>query len=265
MTLAIRNTIISILLFFSILLFAGFLVCSTVILRNLDLLSIPRIIKGITEVEYLRNILVLFFQLFSTILVSFLLHGFFKKTVSFEIFFFLLFMLSLSFESLRAFQLYLFLHNSPAYSIVTRAVYAARFFGTFMIFFSGLFASGFQYQRIDVIAGLALLVTFIFSTAIPVDTSVLEADLLYRLGSSRQIIMVFIILQGFAVLNFFFAGILKGDKEYFLLALGLFLTLLGKEIVLAFPASPLLVLGFVLFLSGAALFGYRTHEIYLWG
>ena len=71
----------------------------------------------------------------------------FRKTKSPEIFFFIIFLVSMSFDSLRAsFELIRILDLPPYYGVlITRAVYFGRFLGTLAVLAGGLFSLGAEY------------------------------------------------------------------------------------------------------------------------
>ncbi len=194
------------------------------------------------------------------------LQRFFRKTVSSEMFFFIFFVISLSFEAFRAGPLLLELSSQPSYygTVLTRVVEFSRFFGVFCLFISGLYATGIDYPKFEVVLGTALLVAFALAFSIPVDSSTFLPTLMYRIGGGDQILFVFLALELFAVLNFLLAAYLRRAKDYLILALGLTAAIVGEDLLLFVAWSPAAALGLVLLVAGTIVFGNRTHAIYLW-
>ncbi|MEW5818219.1 MAG: hypothetical protein AB1798_22875 [Spirochaetota bacterium] len=214
----------------------------------------------------LPNIAYAFFILLFSLITGFLLKTNFKKTSSAEIFFFTIFILSLSLESFRVGQVLLQLQNKSAYFgiLLTRIVYFGKIFGVLCLFSSGLFAAGIKYQKFGIIIGFDLLLSLSLASTIPVDFSILHSNFLYKIGNGRELVFAFIVIEIFSVLNYCWAAFTKNDPEYSLIALGLFFVILGRELLFFMPGPVLVCTGFIFLIGGTILFSNRTHYVYLW-
>ncbi|MDA3809486.1 MAG: hypothetical protein PF518_04050, partial [Spirochaetaceae bacterium] len=113
MTLSLRNTLIKVSLFISISLFLIYTV-SIIYLHTVDIFSIEKLISLLLlqnsfNSESINNSIFWTISTASIILIfsiitSFLLFHYFKKKISPEIFFFILFILCLSLQTIRLFQ-----------------------------------------------------------------------------------------------------------------------------------------------------------------
>jgi len=194
------------------------------------------------------------------------LQRFFRKTASSEMFFFVFFVISLSFEAFRAGPLLLELSSQPSYygTVLTRMVEFSRFFGVFCLFISGLYATGIDYPKFETVLGIALFVAFALAFSIPVDSSTFLPSLMYRIGGGNQILFVFLALELFSILNFLLAAYLRRAKDYLILALGLTAAIVGEDLLLFVSWTPAAAIGLALLVAGTIVFGNRTHAIYLW-
>jgi len=241
-----------------------------------SLLILHFLVPGLTPADffapdrpyvYLVQILVL---LAFCLIAGILLHISFRKTSSAEIFFFFLFLFLTSLEGTRLLILAVNLRELPFENAaaLSRLVYFCRYLGTLCLFTSGLFASGLQYQRMEAVLGICALVAFSLAVTLPLDTGGDLHELLFRNSLERQFSIGFLIIQLFAVGNYFYAGWLNNNRNYHVMALGMALVLTGRELLFrqsSGETGPLLALtGMLLLFLGTAVFGKRTHEVYLW-
>ena len=210
-------------------------------------------------------IFLLFLQLFSLLSVL-ILYGSFRKTASPEIFFFLLFLLAISMDGLRALPPALRFMRMPIYldQLVIRFLYLARFFGVFSLFTAGLFANGMQYQKLSIAFGIGLLAAFTLASLLPVaESALLDGGLPVYLHIS-DVMAVLLSLRALSILNFTVAWIRNNNRDYLWLSFASLLVLLGNEVMVR-TENPVLRIGAgMALISGTVLFARRTHEIYLW-
>ncbi len=197
---------------------------------------------------------------------SLLLRFFFRKTTSPEIFFFTIFILTLGVEVIRCVQIYILLNNFPVYPgvVLTRIVYFWRFFGIICLFFSGLFATGLQFQRFEIIFGIAGLLSLILTSTMPIDSTILNPDLLYRIGEPSILFFGILAIEILTILSFFLAAARNSSFEYFLTAVGLILVTAGKEMLFGLSGVITTLIGIIFLSIGTFLFSSRIHSVYLW-
>ena len=207
----------------------------------------------------------LFLQLFS-LGALFVLYSQFRKTASPEIFFFLLFLLSLGIEGIRGLPLALRIIHTPYYldHLVVRSIYMARLFAVFCLFAAGLFANGMQYQKLSIAFGIALLTAFTLASLLPVADGSLKPEETVELFVLGDVAIVLLTLKALSVVNFAAAWIRSSTREYLWLSLAALMVLIGNEGILLTRSLPLRLAGAVVLVTGTLLFARRTHEIYLW-
>jgi len=190
----------------------------------------------------------------------------FRKTKSPEIFFFIIFLVSMCFDSLKAlFVLFNTINVAPYYGVLlTRAVYFGRFLGTLAILVSGLFSLGAEYQRMEIYIGVAFLLAFTLSAAITVDMTQIDSINLYKMGHARELSLISVIFLFFGVFNYVLNAVQNSSKDHLLIAAGLTLVIAGRELLFYTNSAIYAAIAFILLVSGAILFGERTHAVHLW-
>ncbi|MBT3272306.1 MAG: hypothetical protein HN368_04060 [Spirochaetales bacterium] len=262
MTIKTRNNIILLGLTLIVILFAAFLISVFLIFQRVSIFS-TSVLQDIDLTAVLISLLSeLLFCLASVIIFYFS----FRKTTSPEIFFFIIFLIAMAFDALKSSQaLFTILNLSPYYGVLlTRTIYFGRFAGTLSILASGIFLHGAEYQRMEIYLGIVLLLSFALSAAIPIDITAVDNNLLFTVGNSRELGIISVLFLTFGVLNHVLYGIQNSNKDYGLMALGLTLVVIGREILFFKSGSIALITAFLLLIGGATLYGERTHEVRLW-
>jgi len=190
----------------------------------------------------------------------------FRKTRSPEIFFFIIFLISMCFNSLKApFVLLDAIGMAPYYGVLlTRAEYFGRFLGTLAILTSGLFPLGAEYQRMEIYFGVSFLLAFALSAAITVDMTEIGPVMLFEMGHSRELGIINVIFLFFGVFNYVLYAIQNSSRDHFLIAAGLALVIVGREMIYHSQHLVFSVIALVLLVAGTVLFGERTHSVHLW-
>ena len=197
---------------------------------------------------------------------SLILYFSFRKTASPEIFFFIAFVVSMSFDAFKAVQILIDISSVAPYfgGAATKVIYFGKFFGTLTVFAAGLFSTGVEYQKTEIILGIAFLLALSLALALPVDVTLLGGNLVHPIGGTRELTIISILFQCFAVLNFALAAVIHHDRNYLFMAAGIALVLIGRELLFYRSDSIALIAAFVLLIGGATLFSERTHEVHLW-
>jgi len=255
MTINTRNKTILSGLGLAVLLFCGFLVSVILILKQTS-----------AEINLLITLASLALELVFAIAAILILYFSFNKTKSPEIFFFIIFLLSMSFNSLKAsFVLVNILDFAPYYSgLLTRAVYFGRFFGTLAVLVSGLFCLGAEYQRIEIYLGVTFLLAFTLSAAITIDLTETEAHLLYRMGNNTELLIISALFLCFGVFNYILYAVQNSSKDHVLMAVGLALVIGGREVIFFSRNLIALIVAYIMLIGGAMLFGGRNRAVHLW-
>ena len=190
----------------------------------------------------------------------------FRKTASAEIFLFILFLVSMSFDSLKTLHIVFEVADVPPYygTIVTRVILFGRFFGVLCIFGCGLFSTGMHYERLEIVLASGVLLATALSATLPIDMTHLETNFIMPTAYSREIAFVTLVLYLLALGHFILAAVQSGNKNYLLICGGMGLTIIGREMLFYRSDGLSLIVAFVLLITGSTLFSERTHEMYLW-
>jgi hypothetical protein len=260
MTITTRNKIIISGLSIAAVLLALFLFTVTLLFQRLGGGGFA------AEANFTATLVSLLSELIFAIASVTILYFSFRKTTSAEIFFFIIFIVTMAFDSLKAgLALFTVMDFSPYYGVLlTRVVYFSRFLGTLAVLAAGLFAHGAEYQRMEIYLGVAFLLSLSLSAAIPVDFTVTDRNLLHVVGNSRELGIVSVLFLFFGVFNFVLYAFQNGSTDHALIGLGLALTVIGREMLFFMNGSIALVTAFILLIGGVTLFSERTHAVHLW-
>lgn len=190
----------------------------------------------------------------------------FRKTASAEVFLFILFIVSMSFDTLKTIHILLEVTVIPPYygTIVTRAICFGRFFGVLCIFGCGLFTTGMPYERLEIVLISGLLLAFALSATLPIDMTILERNFVMSTAYDREIAIVTTVLYAFALVHFVLAAVESGNKNYLLICAGMAMVIAGREILFYRSDGIALIVAFVFLIVGSTLFSERMHEVRLW-
>ncbi len=262
MTVVSRNTIITagIIINFFILGFSIFAFADTA--------GQAESLRAILDQDTLLNCITAGFLLVFSLVYGIVLRISFSKTLSAEMFFFSIFIITLSFEALRGIILYLSLKSAPfLFGIVaTKAVLFARFMRAYAIFGAGLSAYGTRNPKTGIFLGVGALLAFAFAAAVPVDATRRSFDLLFYTSAEKVMNIIILCSYFISLMTFVLAGYLKNMQEYSHMAIGLFITVMGTQMIILLPdLIPISGAGILLLTGGSIFFSKRTHDLYLWG
>ncbi len=190
----------------------------------------------------------------------------FRKTVSAEIFFFALWLATLSFESLKLVQLYLAVRGASdlALALVSKFYLCARILGYIVIFVSGLYASGMRNERHFSILAICAGIAIALVSSLPINTGIWERTLMFKVGYGRLIEGFTMAIIVITIIDYLIAVRVRGDKSYYLIALGIAAVMWGAHFA-SLDWSPLLSLtSLAVTSSGCVLYIWKLHTFYLW-
>ncbi len=203
--------------------------------------------------------LIFVFSIISTII---LFHYFKKKNFP-EIFFFVLFILSLSLQTIRLFQIPLLLLNiSPYFGvIITRLFYFFKFFGLFCLFATSLFPIGIKFQKFEIMLLTILLLSFTISALMPIDPTTLNVTLLYKVTDRSSIFIMIISIRLLTIINFVRVAVSSKSKNYLFVLISAFFLIFGDDLMLFIPFP---FVSLILLLIGTAIYTRSIYSYYLW-
>lgn len=210
------------------------------------------------------------FDVVASVLFSFSISIFilkvFKKTVSAEIFFFCLWVGTVSFEALRLVGLAAAILDLSYISIsfFAKLYMGAKFLGLVMIFISGLYASGMRSEKHVALVAGGIGISVFFAAILPVNTGIFGMNLLYRIGYSSM-------FEGFSfavilitVINYMLAAKLRSDRAYYMIALGIAGITLSYFLLSLDMTPAVSFLSIITMATGSLLYVIRLHSFYLW-
>jgi hypothetical protein len=194
------------------------------------------------------------------------LGGLFRKTRSPEIFFLIVFAVSLCLENLRLGIILCQAWSLPTdlSLLLSRGVYLGRTLAMMSLLAASVYAAGLRYTHISVLTGLLFLISLTLAAIIPLNTVRLQINFVYPLGDRQGYLFLNFGLGFIILLNFIIARLIRREVRFLFMALAGAFLLLGKEL-LAFAVSPLLLAAGLLFLALGYLLFVRNVGIYYLG
>jgi hypothetical protein len=191
---------------------------------------------------------------------------FFRKISAPEVFFFLVFLFTLTLDLAKILQPLTTLLELPrSYATTgTRVVYFGNILGVFCLFTSSLYIAGVTYQKTGTALGIALLVAFSLVYAIPVDSLELNPSLVHTVGEEMSVHIVLSVIYVLTILNTIYGVVGTQDSEYAVLLIGIVLLVIGRQL-LFFLGTPLICAGGLgATIAGAVVFAGKSRRMYLW-
>ncbi len=211
--------------------------------------------------NYIYSVLLIIYAMAVMIYVR----TFFYKTNSHEIFFFMLFLLTIMFESSRSLIVILKYLDSPSSYIMflSRTAYFGKICGTAALFAAALFSSEIETRKLDTPIIIIVVLSFLLSSSIPLSDNLLQNSY-YSPGFFNYFIFALIFIDILTIIIFFIIFFQKKNREYLLLALSILLISSGREISFYFSSIEYFSIGIIFMIIGAVLYSNNLHSIYKW-
>ncbi|MDR0388819.1 MAG: hypothetical protein LBH73_01975 [Spirochaetaceae bacterium] len=195
-----------------------------------------------------------------------LILNFFEKTSSPEIIFFGMFIFSFSFEIARSMLLLkeLMLLSQAYLILASRVLYFGRYFGVFCLFAASVYAVGFDTQKHGNALLIALVVTLLIVIGLPIDSQAWNSSLTMLSGYDAMFRLAQAGIAIITLLSFFVSAYTQRSKEYLIIACGMILVFLGRNVLFAADTIAALPLGIVFLGLGTWFACVQLHYVYLW-
>jgi len=223
--------------------------------------STASVFKDFLTPNYIYSILLIIYAMAVMIYVR----TFFYKTNSHEIFFFMLFLLTIMFESSRSFIVILEYLDSPSSYIMflSRTAYFGKICGTGSLFAAALFSSEIETRKLDTPIIIIVVLSFLLSSSIPLSDNLLQNSY-YSPGFFNYFIFSLLFIDILTIIIFLIIFFQKKNREYLLLALSILLISSGREISFYFSSVEYFSTGIIFMIIGAVLYSNNLHSIYKW-
>ncbi|MFW5689188.1 MAG: hypothetical protein ACOC1U_06385 [Spirochaetota bacterium] len=190
----------------------------------------------------------------------------FRRVSSAEIYFMTLFVLSLAAETIRMGAPLLHIFEVPVFwgLALTRVVIFGRLMGALALFTAGIYSAGADYPRIGSVTLLLATLSFLIVYFIPVDTGRMHATFLHVIGGREQIDLMLLFLSLATIVNYLI-GWFRGHRERGgAVALAVVVVVIGRQLVLHIPSLVPLVAGLTLLVLGSVSFVLVNRSYYIW-
>lgn len=201
----------------------------------------------------------------SSIVSNYLLHIFFRKSSSQEMFYFRYFLIALSLYSVRFLNLFveIFHYGSQYQALITRASLFLRVFGLGCLFLSGIAIFDKKFQRMSIIFLAVFISSFVMCSIIPVSQEFILGALINPLVDEVTLFMFILILELVILMNFALYLYHRKSQDNLWMTLGIFAILISTELLFYF--NPLMIyLSVVLIPLGIFLFSRKIYLLYQW-
>ena len=190
----------------------------------------------------------------------------FRRMSSLEIYFFLVFLVTLSFDGLRILNWIFLLRQVTPYfgGMVTRIVYFGYFMGLFCMFTSSIYSGEISYQKAGTLLSVLGTLSLALSYSMPVDITILTPILLYRVGGEEYLLLVRGGLMVLTVLSFARSAFQSRSREEWAICVAAAVLLVGREITFFHSDTPLGFVGISLLGIGSFYFSRKSYLKHLW-
>lgn len=203
--------------------------------------------------------------LYATLTIGAMLY-FFEKTQAPEILFFAFFALSLASEALRcSVPLALVREWPPAIAdVASRGITFGRLYGSLALFAASVYANGIEFQkhgRVLIIIGIAALAV---ATGLPIDGQTYDTSFMPTSGYRSMMTTAEASIAVISVASFLVAGYARSSREYSLVAVGVSLVFVGRELLVKGDSWVTMPAGVALLAAGTWITAAQTHRYYMW-
>lgn len=250
----------NIIVIFSNFLSAAFLICFMWLLFILSK-DLP---ETFLELIIAPNVMIPTISLIFSVLSVYFIRKFFLKHTRAEIFFFLLFLLTINFDAIRS-VVFLFeqLGKPEEYTILlSRVAYFGKILGIFSLLSFALMSNDSEYKPFTALCSLTVILSLFMAYMLPFAPEKGQNALFLPGQAAFFNTMIFIMIITFVLLVSVFVQ--NRNFEYLNMAVSTVFMFVGSS-VLFFTASFLPALfGLVLLTTGTVFISYRIHKLYLW-
>jgi hypothetical protein len=195
-----------------------------------------------------------------------LIYFFFEKTQAPEILFITLFVLSLSFETMRLITPMQKIQVIPSLYLLlaSRVLLFGRFFGIFSLFAASIYAAGLEVQKQLNIILIAAFISLVISLGIPIDILTWDSSFSMINGYLSMFRLVETVILLITMVSFFISAWSQGTPEYLAIGAGSLLAFIGRNIILSGDTWISPFPGLLLLIAGVWLICTKLHKVYLW-
>lgn len=215
-------------------------------------------IRGIDQIIVFSITTLIFF---TTIFIQ----VFYKKSLSAEVLLLVIFLVSLSVQSIRIIEPLINYDSYIITLIIARTSIFFKYFALLSLLGASLFSFSIKKQKIGSWVLISILISLILSVIIHFNTGIVENNLLPKIIYAREEIVISAAIMIITVLTFIKSGFDAKNMQYvylgiasFLLTLSLEMTFISLALIPGIFTCCLLTAGIVLYLKS-------IHTIILWG
>jgi hypothetical protein len=189
----------------------------------------------------------------------------FRRSSSQEIFYFQLFLLCISFLSLRLYSYAIEWHRLPfSYTVnLSRTILFFRFNALLFLLLSGLSVYDSRFQKNDPFFLAALLLSLGLAATIPISDRFIANTLSYLPINERSLFILFLIVKLLIPINFLWFVYQRKTVDYMILTGATILCTVAESLIF-YVSFPTFIFGLICLIVGALLFSNRIYKLYLW-
>ena len=217
-----------------------------------------------TQMIMSPNVLIPIITILFSVFSVFFIRKFFLQNTRAEIFFFLIFLLTLNFDGIRSIIFILEQLDKPEsyVLILTRVAYFGKILGVFVLLCFALMTINTEYKPFATLLSAVLLLALFVAILVPFtpnkgNNSLFIPGLDYFFTS-------LLIIKILTVLTLVFNYLQNRNWEYLNLAVSMIFILIGSHTLFYTTSLFGAVLGMALLTTGTVFISYRIHKLYLW-
>ena len=210
------------------------------------------------------NVLIPIITILFSVFSVFFIRKFFLQNTRAEIFFFLIFLLTLNFDGIRSIIYILEQLDKPEsyVLILTRLAYFGKILGVFVLLCFAMMTIDTEYKPFATLLSAVILLALFVALLMPFTPN--KGDNALFIPGLDYYYTALLIIKILTVLTLVFNYLQNRNWEYLNLAVSMIFILAGSR-TLFYTASVLgAIIGMALLTTGTVFISYRIHKLYLW-
>ncbi|MBN2652929.1 MAG: hypothetical protein JXR63_11145 [Spirochaetales bacterium] len=198
---------------------------------------------------------------------------YFRRTASTEIFFFLCFLATISFEALKPFSASFIAANMADYYILifSKLIYFGYLLGSSFLLIGAFFSKGIDYKKNELIFALITITILYMVLKIPFySMENFDNNFIFSPSLKNELFIGSILAVVSGAIIYLHSGIKQANKDLILAGVGYIMLITSRELILQLPnfnsvyVPTIFLLLQIPLILGTFLFVKKIHNIYLW-
>lgn len=191
---------------------------------------------------------------------------YFRKITSPQLFFLVLFWVSMGVEIMRALNLFCITQDAADYyrMIFVRIAMIGRLFGIMSLFAASLYMVGFKLKQQEIILIVITFISIAMANFIPIDGTQVGQELMFLPSTGYSLDTFRLIVGALTILNFLKYAFTSKEKSNYFLAIAVIFLLFGLELQFIATDWIIMTLSWIFLTAGTGWMTRRFINNYMW-